>query len=88
MEYTKQTPITKVQLSFLRMLSGQAKQKFTYLCRNSVAWYSESGKTYDFALRFLGSNNNEFSYRSLVKPEVLFDGCKVSVSQYEVPTGN
>jgi hypothetical protein len=66
-----------VQLTFLRLLSKEAYQNFTYNCVNSIAWFSQSSRSYDFAVKFMGQNNHEFGFRSVNKPKVLFDGCKV-----------
>ncbi|CAG2101914.1 unnamed protein product [Medioppia subpectinata] len=67
-----------VQLTFLRLLSKRAYQTFTYQCINSVAWYSQQSKSYDYSIKFLGQNNQEFGFRSVIKPEILDDGCKLS----------
>ncbi|TMW44814.1 hypothetical protein DOY81_010108 [Sarcophaga bullata] len=43
-----------VQLTFLKLLSKEAYQNFTYYCRNSVAWHDSTRGNYDKALHFLG----------------------------------
>ena len=69
--------VGSVQMTFLRLLSKEAYQNFTYNCINSAAWFYQSTKSFDFAVKFHGQNNHEFSHRSINKPKVLYDGCKV-----------
>ena len=66
-----------VQLSFLRMLSLQASQNFTYTCINSVAWYDNAARSYSKSIKLLGDNDDEFSSLQN-KPNVSEDGCRVS----------
>ena len=63
-------------MTFLRLLSEEVSQNFTYTCINSVAWYDLRSYNYDNALRLMGDNEQEFSTRSY-RPTVLHDGCKV-----------
>lgn len=72
--------ITTVQMTFLKLLSSAARQNFTYICHQSVAWYDAKADNYDKALRFLGSNDEEMSYDNnpFIKP--LMDGCSVNTS--------
>ena len=65
-----------VQFSFLRMLSNEARQNFTYTCINSVAWYDSSSRGYSKAIKLLGDNDDEFSALQN-KPSVTNDGCRV-----------
>ena len=65
-----------VQLSFLRMLSLEATQNFTYTCLNSVAWYDNDNRGYEKSLKLLGDNDDEFSAMHN-KPNVIEDGCRV-----------
>lgn len=69
--------ISAVQMTFLKLLSSAARQNFTYICHQSVAWYDSKADNYDKALRFLGSNDEEMSYDNnpFIKP--LMDGCSV-----------
>uniref|UniRef100_A0A3Q1CJQ5 Fibrillar collagen NC1 domain-containing protein n=1 Tax=Amphiprion ocellaris TaxID=80972 RepID=A0A3Q1CJQ5_AMPOC len=69
--------INTVQMTFLKLLSSSARQNFTYICHQSVAWYDAKADNYDKALRFLGSNDEEMSYDNnpFVKP--LMDGCSL-----------
>uniref|UniRef100_A0A8C5NH18 Collagen, type XI, alpha 1b n=1 Tax=Gouania willdenowi TaxID=441366 RepID=A0A8C5NH18_GOUWI len=69
--------INTVQMTFLKLLSSSARQNFTYICHQSVAWYDAKADNYDKALRFLGSNDEEMSYDNnpFIKP--LADGCSV-----------
>lgn len=65
-------------MTFLRLLSQDAYQNFTYTCINSVAWYNTKNYKYDMALKILGENEQEFSYDPpAIKPFVIADGCKV-----------
>lgn len=77
--YEAQDKVSAGQMNFLRLLSGQVEQRFTYLCRNSAAWYSEATRSYENALRFLGQDGQEFGNDrggASAKPQVLVDGCK------------
>lgn len=69
--------IDSVQMTFLKLLSSSARQNFTYICHQSVAWYNAKTDSYDKALRFLGSNDEEMSYDNnpFIKP--VMDGCSV-----------
>lgn len=64
-----------VQMTFLKLLTASARQNFTYYCHQSVAWYDVSSGSYDKALRFLGSNDEEMSYDNNPYIKALFDGC-------------
>ncbi|NXS03462.1 CO5A1 protein, partial [Oxylabes madagascariensis] len=55
-------PIGVVQMTFLRLLSASARQNITYNCYQSVAWHDATANSYDKAIRFLGSNDEEMSY--------------------------
>ena len=65
-----------VQLTFLRLMSSEAYQNFTYTCLNSAAWYDTTTASYASAIRLQGDNEEEFSVTNN-KPNVLLDGCKV-----------
>lgn len=69
--------ITMVQMTFLKLLSSAARQNFTYICHQSVAWYDAKADNYDKALRFLGSNDEELSYDNNPYVKPLTDGCSV-----------
>lgn len=75
--------INMVQMTFLKLLTASARQNFTYHCHQSAAWYDVSTGSYDKALRFLGSNDEEMSHDNSPYIKALSDGCAVSV----VPTG-
>lgn len=62
-------------MNFLRLLSQEAHQNFTYTCMNSVAWYDGTNRSYDYSLRLLGDNEDEFSYNS-IRPHLIADECK------------
>lgn len=62
-------------MTFLRLLSENVYQNFTYTCINSVAWFNSQTSKYDLAIKLLGENEQEFSYPS-IKPSIVYDGCK------------
>lgn len=68
-------PIGVVQLTFLRLLSVGARQNFTYHCHRSAAWHLASGDTYQKALHFMGSNDEDFSFHTSPYIKALRDGC-------------
>uniref|UniRef100_A0A3Q4MRE8 Collagen, type XI, alpha 1b n=1 Tax=Neolamprologus brichardi TaxID=32507 RepID=A0A3Q4MRE8_NEOBR len=67
--------INPVQMTFLKLLSSSARQNFTYICHQSVAWHDIDTDSYDKALRFLGSNDEELSYDNNPFIRPLMDGC-------------
>jgi len=69
-----------VQFSFLRMLSLEARQNFTYTCINSVAWYDNVARGYSKSIKLLGDNDDEFSAVQN-KPQVSTDGCRTRGSE-------
>lgn len=75
----EESSITSVQMTFLKLLSSSARQNFTYICHQSVAWYDAKADNYDKALRFLGSNDEEMSYDNNPFIKALSDGCSVRV---------
>lgn len=72
-------PVGVVQMTFLRLLSASAHQNITYNCYQSVAWQDAATGSYDKALRFLGSNDEEMSYDNNPYIRALVDGCAVSM---------
>ncbi|KAG5880671.1 hypothetical protein JTB14_037568 [Gonioctena quinquepunctata] len=71
-----------VQMAFLRLLSQEVHQNFTYTCANSIGWYNEKTYKYDMSIKLLGENQQEFSSNGL-KPEIISDGCKSRTSKSE-----
>lgn len=71
-------PIGVVQMTFLRLLSAAARQNMTYNCYQSVAWHDQQQDSYDKAIRFLGSNDEEMSYDNNPYIRAVVDGCAVS----------
>lgn len=67
--------INMVQMTFLKLLSASARQNFTYICHNSAAWHDAKADSYDRALRFLGSNDEEMSYDNNPYIYAVSDGC-------------
>lgn len=68
-------PVGVVQMTFLRLLSASAQQNITYNCYQSVAWQDAATGSYDKAIRFLGSNDEEMSYDNNPYIRALVDGC-------------
>lgn len=67
-------------MTFLRLLSQEVYQNFTYTCINSAAWYNSKTFKYDMSIKLLGENEQEFSYEPpSIKPYIITDGCKVSM---------
>lgn len=73
-------PVGVVQMTFLRLLSASANQNVTYNCYQSVAWQDATTGSFDKAMRFLGSNDEEMSYDNSPYIRALVDGCAVSVT--------
>uniref|UniRef100_A0A8C2J4I9 Collagen, type XI, alpha 1a n=1 Tax=Cyprinus carpio TaxID=7962 RepID=A0A8C2J4I9_CYPCA len=69
--------INMVQMTFLKLLTASARQNLTYSCHQSVAWHDATTDSYDRALRFLGSNDEEISYDNNPFIKALSDGCAV-----------
>lgn len=69
-----------VQMTFLRLVSASANQNVTYNCYQSVAWQDAATGSYDKAMRFLGSNDEEMSYDNSPYIHALVDGCAVSIA--------
>uniref|UniRef100_A0A3B3RAA2 Fibrillar collagen NC1 domain-containing protein n=1 Tax=Paramormyrops kingsleyae TaxID=1676925 RepID=A0A3B3RAA2_9TELE len=67
--------INMVQMTFLKLLSASARQNFTYNCQQSVAWHDTKTNSYDRALRFLGSNDEEMSHDNNPYIHAVSDGC-------------
>lgn len=70
-------------MKFLRMLSQDSYQNFTYTCINSAAWYSLKSYNYESAIKLMGHNEQEFSNDAL-QPNILMDGCKVRFSNHVI----
>lgn len=71
-------PVHVVQLTFLKLLSATAKQDFTYTCQNSAGWFDSASRSYQHALRFRGSNDEELTQAKSPFISVVHDGCQVS----------
>lgn len=73
-----------VQMKFLRLLSEESYQNFTYTCINSVAWFNSNSENFEKSLKFMGDNDLEIGYDTHgVKPIVLYDGCRTGRSKSE-----
>jgi len=68
----------KSQLTYLGYLSALATQDVTVHCKKSIAWFDQQNKNYKKALKFMGTEEQEFAYsseKSRMSPEVLKDEC-------------
>lgn len=70
-------------MTFLRLLSQDAYQNFTYTCINSAAWYNLKTESFDMAIKLLGENEVEFGIDG-IKPNIINDDCKVSIYIYVI----
>lgn len=69
-----------VQMNFLRILSEEARQNFTYSCINSVAWYNSKLDSYDMSIKLMSANEMELGYDTTSPAiNVLVDGCRVRI---------
>lgn len=69
-------------MSFLKLLSKEAYQNFTYTCINSVAWHNSITNKYDLSIKLLGDDEFEYSLANQ-KPIVVSDGCSSRDSKSE-----
>lgn len=77
-----------VQMNFLRLLSDNGYQNFTYTCINSAAWFNAKDGSYDLSVQFMGEDAVQFSSKpGQPKVNVLTDGCKVNASKRTVHSG-
>ena len=60
----------------------KAEQKFTFFCKNSIAWFDTENNDYSRALSLLGDNEFEFEGEKLKPKDVPFDGCRVRMSLF------
>lgn len=72
-------------MTFLRLLSASAHQNITYNCYQSVAWHDATTDSYDKAIRFLGSNDEEMSYDNNPYIRAALDGCAVRGQSWAWP---
>ncbi|PRD35212.1 UNVERIFIED_CONTAM: Collagen alpha-1(XI) chain [Trichonephila clavipes] len=81
--------VGSIQLTFLRLLSQEAYQNFTYSCTNAVGWYDQEDDSYDRSIEIMGEDGQIFGPKA-PKPLILLDGCKsrkdASKSVFEVRT--
>jgi len=52
------------QFNFLRLLSSEARQLFTYHCVNSIGWRDSSNGSYAKAIQLMGYNEEILTYGS------------------------
>uniref|UniRef100_A0A3B4CG06 Fibrillar collagen NC1 domain-containing protein n=1 Tax=Pygocentrus nattereri TaxID=42514 RepID=A0A3B4CG06_PYGNA len=74
-------PVPVVQLTFLKLLSATGRQTFTYTCQNSAGWYSSESRSYQHALRFRASNDEEMTHAKTPFIMPLYDGCQTRKGQ-------
>uniref|UniRef100_A0AAX7T3Q8 Fibrillar collagen NC1 domain-containing protein n=1 Tax=Astatotilapia calliptera TaxID=8154 RepID=A0AAX7T3Q8_ASTCA len=74
-------PVHVVQLTFLKLLSATAKQSFTYNCQNSAGWFDSTSLSYQHALRFRGSNDEELTQAKSPFINAVHDGCQLRKGQ-------
>lgn len=77
-------PVHVVQLTFLKLLSATAKQDFTYTCQNSASWFDSTSGSYQHAVRFRGSNDEELTQAKSPFIKAVYDGCQVSAAAMQV----
>ncbi|MEJ1283782.1 collagen type V alpha 3 [Cricetulus griseus] len=72
------SPVSVVQLTFLKLLSAAAHQRFTYSCQNSVAWLDEAAGDHRRSIRFRGTSWEELSFNQTTAAtvKVSHDGCR------------
>lgn len=77
------SPVNVVQLTFLKLLSATAHQRFTYTCQNSAAWLDEAAGDHRRSVRFQGTNWEELSFNQTTAAtiKVSHDGCRVRKGQ-------
>ena len=66
------------QWNFLRLLSSEARQRFTYRCENSVGWEDSNQGNYDKAVLLLAANDEIMTYGNAYIT-LIKDTCKVSL---------
>lgn len=66
------------QIGFLQLLSAKARQNITYNCKNTVAYYDVSKRTYRRGIKLLAWNDAELTPKGnqRVRYEVLEDECR------------
>ncbi|WP_395241557.1 hypothetical protein [Salmonella sp. s51933] len=73
------------QFAFLQVMSQRATQKVTYHCKNSVAWYDDTTKSFDKSLKLLALNGFEYSQDmpTISRPKIVSDGCSKRSSTWK-----
>jgi len=77
--------MVSVQLRFLRLLSKEAAQNFTYHCKNSVAYKDEKNSNLKKALVLKASDGQDIKAYSSnrLKYTVISDGCSVCFDSFK-----
>jgi len=71
------------QWNFLRLLSSEARQRFTYRCENSVGWEDSNQGNYDKAVLLLAANDEIMTYGNAYIT-LIKDTCKDGKGKGEV----
>jgi len=76
------------QMSFLQLLSSKASQRLTYHCKNSIAVFDATKKTYKNALKLKTTSDVELSARgsSKLRYKLVKDGCKAKSRVWDSTT--
>ena len=75
--------VTIPQFNFLRLLSLEAKQIFTYKCVNSIGWEDQVNGNMDRAFELMGYNEEVITHE-YPDLNVLTDTCKVKAELFLV----
>ncbi|XP_072020241.1 collagen alpha-1(II) chain-like [Amphiura filiformis] len=78
-------PVNTIQLTFLRLLTNQARQTVTYHCKNSVAAYDAEARNMDMAMRLITTTEAELSAdgKSTFRYDIIKDGCQRRTGNWE-----
>jgi len=71
------------QWNFLRLLSSEARQRFTYRCESSIGWEDENQNNYDKAVLLLAANDEILTYGNAYIT-LIKDTCKDGKGKGEV----
>lgn len=72
------------QMSFLQLLSSGASQEITYHCKNSIAVFDATKKSFRSALRLMTTSDTELNARgnNKLRYRVVEDGCKTKSNSW------
>lgn len=75
------TPVHVVQMTFLKLLSAAARQRFTFTCQNAAGWLDGPAHSHRHALRLRAANGQELTHANSPFIRPLHDGCQVRKGQ-------